>query len=110
VAALQKKLKLVQSVCGSFYGTRTACLTLKLQEATKELNAALDRADVIGRDFVRVVEENKQLKDSMRSNKNRLVLVRLLISFSHYPIADIYHVRTRMHPNWKTISAVRYVP
>jgi len=40
-------------------------------EAKRELDAALDRADVIGRDFALVVEENKRLK---RADSKKLVL------------------------------------
>jgi hypothetical protein len=45
------------------------------------LDAALDRADVIGRDFALVVEENKRLK---KADSKKLVLVRLLIAISHH--------------------------
>lgn len=48
-------------------------LTWSTQEAKRELDAALDRADVIGRDFALVVEENKRLK---RADSKKLVLVR----------------------------------
>jgi len=41
------------------------------------LDAALDRADVIGRDFALVVEENKRLK---KADSKKLVLVRSLIA------------------------------
>jgi len=60
VAALQKKLKLVQT------------------EAKKELDAAIDRADVIGRDFAQVVAENKQLKASIRDKTKHMLDASLL--------------------------------
>jgi hypothetical protein len=44
------------------------------------LDAALDRADVIGRDFALVVEENKRLK---RADSKKLVLVRSMTAISH---------------------------
>lgn len=56
VATLQKKLKLVQ------------------MEAKKELEAANYRGDVIGRDFARMVEENKQLKASIVAKSTKAML------------------------------------
>jgi hypothetical protein len=55
-------------------------LTWFTQEAKRELDAALDRADVIGRDFALVVEENKRLK---RADSKKLVLVRSVIAISY---------------------------
>lgn len=50
-----------------------------LQVAKKELDAAIDRADVIGRDFAHVVEENKRLKASITTNNKKRMVVCLLI-------------------------------